>query len=504
MKPALLLVFFLHVPDVFCQVTNVDSIASLIDHAKTVREKIEILNNAASFTVNADLKRSIDYAEQARTLALESRDDIGLAHAALNSGKYYTRVGMYERAMENYILSLKISEEKGDESLRGLVYKVMGNNYYFKHDYKMAKHYYKRALAINEKFNDEETAADLLNNIALILIESRELDSALNYLNAAAGRYEKLKKPGKLANTFLNIGLVKAENKQYDEAISYYKKALALDQSVGLTLQEGAALNNIASALIKLGKTQEAEVYLKKALAIGEKENFRSLLVNVYHNLAVVGKGSKNFPLIMEQLLRMKDSLHSEQNSKLMEELRTKYESDQKEKENQHLLVQSEANEKQLMFARYLIFFIALFAVVVTSLAIVYYRLLVQNRKAKHELSVLNIQIQQQARDLKIANDEIAVINENLHGIVVEKSSTIDEQNERLVEYTFHNSHRVRGPLTRILGLIDVVKIGAIQQEEMGFVLNEIDKASNELDHVLKEINTTLNNQANDSSEKSV
>ncbi len=492
MRSALLSILMLFSIDLFSQGNTVDSVVLRVEKARTVREKIELLNSASSLMVNGDLKRSFDYAQRAEKLAVESKDDIGLAHAVLNKGKYYTRVGMYEEVVKNYILALEISEKKSDESLKGLVYKVIGNNYYFKQDYKLAMQYYKRALTINQKFKDEETAADLLNNIALIFIESKQLDSALIYLQGAVIPYGKLKKPGKLANTLLNIGLVKAEDKLYNEAIEYYKKALSIDQSIGLALQEGVCLNNIASALIKLGKYGEADGYLKRALTIGQRENFKSLLVNVYINLAVIRRDGKDFPAIMEHLLEAKDSLYSEQNSRQIEELRTKYESEQKERENQHLLQESALNEKQLMFARYLISFIALFSIVVTGLAIIYYRSWVQNRKAKNELSLLNIQIHQQAKELVRANEEIAAMNKNLHGLVGEKISKIIEQNDRLDEYTFHNSHRVRGPLTRILGLISLVKIGAIKEEEIGFLLNEIDNASHELDNVLKEINHSL------------
>ncbi|CAN5621711.1 hypothetical protein BH10BAC4_BH10BAC4_01920 [soil metagenome] len=499
MKPVFLLVLLICGVKLFAQSITADDVELRVSIAKTAEEKIKILNDAAAFQVNGDLKKSLEYAEHAQKLAMDSKDDIGLATAILNIGKYYTRVGMYDKAMENYIRALEISEQKSDESLKGLIYKVIGNNYYFRQDFRMAKHYYNRALVINQKFRDEETTADLQNNIALIFIASKNLDSALIYLQEARGPYERLQKQGKLANTLLNIGVVKAERKLYDEAIEYYQKAAALDKTEGLILQEGVATNNIATALIKLGRHDEAKAYVMKALAIGEEKNFKSLLMNVYVNLASVSKNSDDFNSIVDRLLNMKDSLYSEQNTRQIEELRTKYESEQKERENQHLVQQSAASEERLVSIRTLLVFVALFALVATLLAVFSYKSMLQNRRAKHELTKLNAQVNKQNEEivaqsakLRHANEEIAMINQNLQGLVEEKTSRILKQNESLIQYTFHNSHRVRGPLTRIMGLINLVKIGAIQKDETGYLLDEIDKASKELDSVLKDINHTL------------
>ncbi|NOT75876.1 MAG: tetratricopeptide repeat protein [Cyclobacteriaceae bacterium] len=502
MKRSFLVLLLFSSLKIYGQEKAMDSIQVRFEKATSVHEKIWILNDAASLMVNADLKKSFEYSQQARKLAIQSQDQLGLAYAILNTGKYYSRLGMRDKAFENYVQALELSERESDDFLKGLVFKVIGNHYYFNNDYKAAMENYRKALVINQKVKDEETVADLQNNIALILINSEQLDSALLYLNSAEIIYTKLHKPGKLANTLTNIGLVNNEMGRYRIAIEFYKKAIVIDQSKGLTLQEASALNNVGHSLIELGKYTEALEFIKKAKVIGEKENFKPLLVNVYKNLVDLNKRRSNFKQALEHhelLLALEDSLYNEVQNRQGIELRTKYESEQKERENLNLVRQAEMNQKQLVVVRSLLIFSAIFAVIVTILAIIYYRLLVQNRKAKNELTLLNQQIQEQhssiqdqALQLSRANEEIAAMNENLQELVEEKTSKIFEQNEKLIQYTFHNSHRVRGPLTRILGLINLVKIGAIKENETGFLLSEIDNAANELDSVLKEINHSL------------
>jgi tetratricopeptide (TPR) repeat protein len=484
------------------QSIRTDSLEFYIAEAGNSEEQVNRLNNASASLSDADLQRSLNYATRAQTLAAQSNNERGLANALLNLGKCYTRLGREETAMQNFLHALEISEKIGDEKLVGLTYKLIGNSYYFNNENSLALNFYRRALLINEKIKDEETAADLQNNIALVYISTDKLDSALLNLQKSADAYERLNKPRKLANTLLNIGEVKDVNKLYYEAIEYYKKALTINQSNGLKLQEGYALNNIAKSLINLKKYDEAEDFCTKALDIALEEKFKPLLVNVYNNLYALNKENKQFSTALryhEALLDLKDSLFNAQKNKQMEELRTKYESEQKERENQSLLQETELKGNQLKITRTLLFFIGIFAVIVTILAFIYFKSLVKKRQTNKELLALNKrikdqneEIREQAEELNQMNYEIAAINENLEALVKEKTHKILEQNQKLIEYTSHNAHQVRGPLARILGLINLINLGMVKPDEMEFTLKEISKASDELDSVIREINDIL------------
>jgi signal transduction histidine kinase len=65
------------------------------------------------------------------------------------------------------------------------------------------------------------------------------------------------------------------------------------------------------------------------------------------------------------------------------------------------------------------------------------------------------------------------------------------EQNKMLTQYAFQNAHKVRGPLARIMGLINLVRLGG-SSEETTELISKIEDASHELDSVVKEINSKL------------
>lgn len=64
----------------------------------------------------------------------------------------------------------------------------------------------------------------------------------------------------------------------------------------------------------------------------------------------------------------------------------------------------------------------------------------------------------------------------------------MEEQNERLKSIAWTQSHVVRGPLSRLMGLINLIKQGEVKEEEMDEFLNYIKASANEIDEVIREI----------------
>lgn len=64
----------------------------------------------------------------------------------------------------------------------------------------------------------------------------------------------------------------------------------------------------------------------------------------------------------------------------------------------------------------------------------------------------------------------------------------IEQQNERLKDIAFAQSHTVRGPLARILGLVSLLKDSANDAELMETLFNYLEKSASDLDEVVRNI----------------
>lgn len=65
-------------------------------------------------------------------------------------------------------------------------------------------------------------------------------------------------------------------------------------------------------------------------------------------------------------------------------------------------------------------------------------------------------------------------------------------QAEILKEYSFVNSHHVRAPLARVLGLIDLIEFENKRTDASSTALHKIKTDAEELDVILRKINTVI------------
>lgn len=90
---------------------------------------------------------------------------------------------------------------------------------------------------------------------------------------------------------------------------------------------------------------------------------------------------------------------------------------------------------------------------------------------------------------IKEQNETISMINKGLEDRVRKRIEELEKQNEKLAEYAFINSHILRGPLSRMLGLIELLERSDGKDEEL---INYLKRSGMELDDVVKKINSAI------------
>ncbi len=70
------------------------------------------------------------------------------------------------------------------------------------------------------------------------------------------------------------------------------------------------------------------------------------------------------------------------------------------------------------------------------------------------------------------------------------RTRELEGLNQQLMEYAFYNSHKVRGPLCRIMGLVNLISLSPTHQHE--YLLEKLAVSTDELDDAIKAINHTL------------
>jgi len=95
--------------------------------------------------------------------------------------------------------------------------------------------------------------------------------------------------------------------------------------------------------------------------------------------------------------------------------------------------------------------------------------------------------------ELLASQEELTQINENLNNLVNERTLTIIDQNKKFVHHAFINAHKVRSPLARIQGLVNLLGYETPRLTESGQEIHRLLKnSSEELDDILQEVRINL------------
>ncbi len=81
------------------------------------------------------------------------------------------------------------------------------------------------------------------------------------------------------------------------------------------------------------------------------------------------------------------------------------------------------------------------------------------NKRILSELKLKSEQIETQNEELVQSQERLNEINQHLEDLVLKKTEDIKAQNEKILRYAFFNAHHVRGPVARVLGLIQLSKL---------------------------------------------
>lgn len=121
-------------------------------------------------------------------------------------------------------------------------------------------------------------------------------------------------------------------------------------------------------------------------------------------------------------------------------------------------------------------------------------RLIGQNERLRslaNEVEKQHTLLKEQNEEITAINSKLEESNQTLEGRVLRRTEELEIKNRRLTEYAFINSHLLRGPLSRVLGLINLLEQTPLKDNEKE-VIGHLGNAGKELDDVINKINKAI------------
>ncbi|MEP6675790.1 MAG: tetratricopeptide repeat protein [Ferruginibacter sp.] len=309
MKCFLLIIFTLSLLlQTHAQQTKIDSLAQLLAAEKIDSNKVTFLWKLAeqyqSFKPDTTLHLAQEALELARRIKYVEGESRSLA--ILANSEYF--LGNYPKALENYLLKLKIEEKR--ESPRnyasalsniGLTYILMddypnalsylyradsavdagnitelkysilvnlGEVYYRKNQHDSAGHYFERSLEIANQKNDDNFRAISLVGIANVFSKEKNFPQALKHYYDAFGYLKKVNNEDLFCESSIGIAKVYEQLNQNDSAQYFAFQSYNMAVKDGFVSRQLDAANFLTQLFTKIKNTDSAFAYLQKTVAL--------------------------------------------------------------------------------------------------------------------------------------------------------------------------------------------------------------------------------------------
>jgi two-component system, sensor histidine kinase PdtaS len=263
--------------------------------------------------------------------------------------------GSYKEAMDYAFASLSYAREIKDSLDIGVYEMRLGRILRDVHDTSRSAVYFKLALQEFKKQKDDYGSLDVeLNLNRMLFADNGRYREALNNLLRLNEQYSAEFRENYYLNVFIATEIAEEYSvlKNYPKAEKYFLEAIENTSRNQVVESNRIPLYNDLGALyLKEGKLDKAFLYLNKSLDWAIQTNSLPMISYIENQLFLIDSTRGNFVAALNHFRRFKnseDSMFNQAKSKQESELNIKYETVQRQKENQLLNEQNQLQEKDI------------------------------------------------------------------------------------------------------------------------------------------------------------
>ena len=297
------------------------------------------LNNIGLVLLDTEqYQNAINYFEQSLEVKKKHADYKSITATYENLGVAFQKIADYKKAIKIFYQSLKISELHDDTQRMATTYQNIGVTHFMQEDTKYALEMFNKALQLLQQIGDPIQLIQLKNNIGAMHKQLKKYKNAVVYFKdclrmSLLENYEV----GILAS-YNNLGEIYRENLEYTEAISAYSSCYKMSKNTRSKSMQTTAAMNLAEIYTAQKKISPAKKYLTEALGLStitkdiqNQKRIFLLFSQLYEQQGKMREALENF----KKHDTLKSQLLNIENSRVINELKTKHDVDKTERENE-------------------------------------------------------------------------------------------------------------------------------------------------------------------------
>jgi signal transduction histidine kinase len=437
--------------------TSFDYAQEALDLSKKIEYKkgwSRALNlQGIAYAFKGEFGQSFEVNQKALSLAKEINDSFLLSACYNDLGILYdSNKKDREKALESYHEALRYSTSK--TSLKfftlmnlSILYNDQGNE-------KQSDHYLMEAIKEGKTKRDTQAILSTNSYLGYFYENKEQLDSALNYYNIALNLAESSGDLYSVAALNSDIGYIYGEKKLFELAKNHLDISLELYEEMGNQLQMHYTLLTLSENYNKAENYAQAIEYGEKGFQLCMDVGDSSSLVHYHEILAEAYAGAGDFEKayqLQKKVADERDTIHKEEQERVIAEIETSFKVEQQEKENEILKAKKDENEARLRFQSLWLWGSWVVAILAIALLIVLYNLFRARRRYSMELQA---QVEEKTASLSTAVEELKATNEELE------------------RFTFIASHDLKEPIRNIVSFSNLLKneVGEDNQNSQEYI----------------------------------
>lgn len=397
--------------------------------------------------VKGNFEEALTHHKEGISQNRELGDTLGIISQLNDLGNLYKEQTQYHKALEHFFQALELSEMNNlDRPIAsiagniGLVYFELGNK-------ERAEEYYKRALEINNRLNNQHGLSINYNNLGLLYGDQGNYEQALEYHFQALKIRRDLEYTIRIANSLNNIGRIYMQQESYDEAVDYLARALKIndDRDPDLT---SIIHENLAKVYYSSQRYDLALLHAEKTLELSQDFGTQLGVKMGYELLSDIYSARGNYEEAFrhqEKLTTVKDSILNKEKARQINELQTKYETAQKEKE---IALLEKENQRETLMRKA---FLAGLVMIGIIGFLIYNRQRLKINKNRTELENIRLKEKQLEKDLEFKNKQLTT--HTLH--LVQKNETMKELKNKISSICGESNGDINKSLQKLRNLVD-------------------------------------------------
>ncbi len=267
-------------------------------------EKLDIYKQlTAHFLRQEKVDSSLYFALKGMDLSTVTNSHYFSAFFHLYAGIVYNIQTRYNHALDNLRHAVIAANKTDSVRIRSDIYRNLGNVYWGMSIYDKAYDNYIISLDLARNAGLEHNVASALNNIGNVYQSVNDGEEALNYYEQALRMARSEDFPEIATISTNNIGDLHLKNDEPVKALPYFEESLNLSEELGLLMQKGVTLFNIGDVYFRLDSLNQSIVYMEESLELAGISGDRLGLAHGYLKLAEIFLKKRDYKTAYQNII---------------------------------------------------------------------------------------------------------------------------------------------------------------------------------------------------------